>query len=240
VRGLAVALVRRFGYDCIVKPVESTDRQHFGDLIARWRRLLENGSAGCGFDLEKLEPGRFCVLYRDGGGESMACYSEVQVIGFFDNERDFLAFLRCAELPRVMDVDTGTNRDPFPDVADAYLLNYEGEERDRIDRLVGMIDSSLKAETITVSELSLVCGRFNEAFSETNPSVQLIAWGSLPEVLRSGALQEALEEAVDEEVDDEEQPCTRLRALLDDGKFDENDEEHLALVRGFLERLIVA
>lgn len=204
------------------------------DLKNRWRGLLEQGEGACNFDLEKLTPGRFCVLYSDVGG-SMACHSAIEVVGFFEDARDFLSFLRFAEIPRVLDFDTGTNRDPFPDVADAYLLDYGGEQRDGIDRLIGLIDRSLKGEMISASELCLVRDVFNEIFHATNPQVEIMAWGSLAEILRSDDLQEAFEEAVEEEMDEK---LSTLRTLLDADEFDENDEEHLALARGFVERSI--
>ena len=71
---------------------------------------------------------------------AIPCYSALQVVGLFDDMRDFLGHLRFAELPRVLDLDTGTNRHPVPEVADAYILKHEGEYRDRIDHLIGLID----------------------------------------------------------------------------------------------------
>ena len=204
------------------------------DLRSKWRGLLEQGTTGRNFDLELLAPGRFCVHISDAGGESMACYSSVELTGFFDNDMDALAFLRFAEIPRILDCDTDTNRDPCPDVADAYLLKIEADERERIDHLIGLIDRSLKAEVISASELSLIRERFNEAFNSTNPQVQILAWGSLAEVLASDHFQEAFEEEMEEETDEDEKPVTKLKTLLDADEFDENYESHLALARLFL------
>ena len=214
--------------------------ESYQSLRDKWRGLLEQGNAGCSFDLERLTPGRFCVLYRDAGGGSMACYSALQVVGFFDDARDFLGFMRFAEIPRVLDLDTDTNRDPFPDVADAYLLKYEGEDRERIDRLLGLIDRSLKAEMISASELSTIRDDFNEAFSKSNPSVQILAWGSLADVLSSDHFEESFEEGMIEEegVDDDDRAVNMLKALLDADQFDENNDEHLALAGDFLEQSV--
>ena len=209
-------------------------------LRDKWRGLLEQGNAGCSFDLERLTPGRFCVAYSDAGGESMACCSSVVVVGFFDDAKDFLGFLRFAEIPRVLDLDTDANRDPFPDVADAYILKYEGEDRDRIDHLLGLIDRSLKADMISTPDLSVIHHAFNQAFESTNPEVQILAWGSLAEVLSSEHLEEDFEEAMVEEEEEDEngRPGTMLKGLLDTGGFDESNEEHLDLARGFLEQSV--
>jgi len=206
----------------------------------KWRALLEQGQAGCCFDLDRLAPNRFCVAYSDVGGESMACYSEVKVLGFFDDAQDFLGFLRHAEIPRVLDYDTGINREPFPDVADGYLLDLEDEPRNKVDRILALIDRSLRSPMISGSELSTIRDEFNEAFSSTNPSVQILAWGSLADVLSSDHLEEEFEEAMveEEEEDEDDRPGTMFKGLLDTGEFDENNDEHLALARGFLERLI--
>ena len=141
-------------------------------------------------------------------------------------------------MPRILDYHTGDNRDPFPDIADAYLLDLEEELRTKVDWLLGLLDRSLRATVILDSELSAIRGKFNDAFSQSNPSVEIMASGSLANVLASSALEEALEEAADEEVGEDEQPCTQLKGLLDAGELDENNEEHLTLARGFLEQAL--
>ena len=178
------------------------------DLRHKWRGALEQGAVGCDFDLDRIAPGKFCVHIGDAGGESMACYSSVELTGFFDNDMDALAFLRFAEIPRILDYDTGTNRDPVPDVADAYLLKIEADERERIDHLIGLIDRALKSEMVSASELSLIRERFNEAFNSTNPEVQILAWGTLAEVLASDHFREAFNEDMEEEADEDEKPAT--------------------------------
>lgn len=206
--------------------------QSYQDLKDKWGLLLRQGEAACNFDPEKLAPDRFCVFWSDTGS-SGACYSSTELIGSFQDAKDFLAFLRFAEIPRILDFDTGTNRD-VPDVADAYILKYEGEERQRTDHLIGRLDRVLKlpnGEMISESELCLIRDKFNEAFDSTNPSVQILAWGSLAEVLASDHFEEAFEEAM---TDGDERLSTELKALLRDGQFDETNGSHLALARSFL------
>jgi len=205
-------------------------------LRDKWRALLEQGKAGCSFDLERLAPGGFCLAYSDAGG-SMACCSSVVVVGIFDDAKDFLGFLRFAELPRILDYASGDYR-AVPNVADSYILGLADETRTKVDWLLGLIDRALRAPMILNSDLSTIFGKFNEALNDTNPSVQILAWGSLVDVLAADHLQEALEEGMLDEVDEDEQPCTELKALLDASEFDENNDEHLALARGFLEQSV--
>ena len=212
--------------------------ESYESLRDKWRRRLEQGTASHDFGLDELAPAKFCVLYSDCGS-SGACCSANELIGVFEDPRDFLGFLRFAEIPRVLDFYTGTSREPVPGIADSYLLDLEeGAERDRIDNLLGLLDRSLKlpkGEMIPVSELSAVCDQFNISFEGTNPSVQILARGTLAEVLASDRFEEAFEE----EMDEDEKPSTVLKTLLDADEFDENNKEHLALARGFLERSII-
>lgn len=170
----------------------------------------------------------------------MACWSEVRAIGVFNGPKDFLSFLRFLEIPRVLDLDTGTNREPFPDVADAYLLLYEHEQRDNIDRLIGLTDRSLKAPMILKSELSAICDQFNISLEGTNPSVRILAWGNLADILASDHFEEAFEDAMEEETDEDEKPATVLRNLLGAGEFREGNDEHLDLAKNFLAQQVYA
>ncbi len=206
--------------------------ESYEELRSRWRGRLEEGTASHNFGPDELAPGKFCVLYSDVGG-SGACSSSVELVGGFEGPKGFLSFLRFAEMPRVLDFHTCTYRD-IPDVADAYLLSLDEELRNKVDWLLGLIDRALKSLMISTSELSIICDKFNETFDSTNPSVQILAWGSLADVLTSSTLEEPLEEVVNEEVGEDEQPCTQLKALLDASQFDDTDGSHLSLARLFL------
>jgi len=204
----------------------------YRDLQDKWRGRLEQGTAGHNFDLEKLAPGKFCVLYNDFGS-SGACCSDVQGIGLFEDARDFLAFIRHAELPRILDYASGDYRD-IPNITDSYILNLEEELRNKVDWVVGLVDRSLRGDTISAPELYRIFEKFNEAFSLTNPVVQVLAWGRLADILASDHFEEAFEDALEEETDEDEKPATELKALLRNGQFDEANGCHLALARSFL------
>jgi len=209
---------------------------NYDNLRTKWGELVQQGKAGCNFDFERLISGKFCVHISDAGGESMSCYSSVELTGFFDNAIDALGYYRFAEIPRILDWDTNTHKEPFPDVADAYLLKYEAAKRAKIDHLIGLIDRALISEAVSSPELFLICEEFNATFSSTNPEVQILAWGSLYETLSSDYFAEAFDEDIEEETDEDEKPSTVLKGLLDSGGFDEYDDAHLTLARDFFEK----
>lgn len=214
--------------------------ESYEELRSRWRDRLQKGSSHHNFDLSRLAPNKFFVLWHDSGC-SGSCSSTVELIGVFEDARDFLGFVRHAELPRILDYASGDYRD-LPNVTDAYLLDLEEELRNKVDWVLGLIDRSLRGDTISESELSTICSKFNIAFSESNPVVQVLAWGSLADVLTSSSLAEALEEAAaeDEETDEDDSgtPVTTLKRLLATRAFSEHNKEHLALARGFLEQAL--
>jgi len=204
----------------------------YEELRSRWRQRLEESTAGHGFGAE-LSPGKFYVLYSDIGN-SGGCCSEAWVVGVFDDARDFLGFVRHAELPRILDYATSAYRD-VPNVAYAYLLGLEEELRNKVDWLLGLIDRALKRNMIE-SQLPSIWDAFNTSFEGTNPSVRILAIGTLADILASDHFEEEFEEAKEEELDEDQRPVTTLKNLLDAEQFDENDGEDLALARGFLER----
>ena len=175
---------------------------------------------------EELKPGDFYVHISDAGGESMACYSCVQLTWSLETMQDALACLRLSSIPHILDWDTDTHREPFPDVADSYLGKYEAAKRGQIDHLIGLLDRAVKSEAISAPELSSIREEFNAAFSTTNPEVRIHAWGSLPELLTSPYFDEAFEE---------EEDADELKALLDAGTFSEDNSAHLVMARDFLD-----
>ena len=104
--------------------------KYFERMKKKWERRVKLGKAGDCFDPGQLEPGKFCVHLADCGGESMASVSEIETTGYFDSELDFLGYLRFSEIPRILDFDTNTNKEPFPGVADCYLEKYEVDKRE--------------------------------------------------------------------------------------------------------------
>jgi hypothetical protein len=190
----------------------------------KWQRRLKMGKAESCFDSRKLMPRKFCVHPVDCGGTSMSNISEIEITGYFDFPQDFLAYLRFAKIPMILDADTQTYRRPYPLVADAYLLKYETDKRNQLDRLLGQIDKYLLSGAISKEELSNVLDTFNALFMDTNPEVQILASGSVAETLTSPYFKEA-----------EEEISPELNELLDSGSFDENNTFHLDLARSCFE-----
>jgi len=190
----------------------------------KWERRVKLGKAGDCFDAEQLTSGKFCVHLVDCGGESMASVSEIEITGYFDSGLDFLGYLRFSEIPRILDFDTNTNKEPFPGVADSYLKKYEVDKREQIDQLLGQLDKTLISGTVSAKELDIVLDLFNATFLSMNPEVQLLAWGTVAETLTSPYFKES-----------EEEISPELNELLDSGIFDENNEFHLDLARSCFE-----
>lgn len=212
----------------------------YKDLKTTWRQRLERGEGGCCFDLDQVAPEKFYILYSDAGCSGTCC-SHVQAIGIFEDARDFLSFLRFSEIPRVCDFDSGTLREPCADIADAYILKYDVDQRERIDHLVGRIDKMLKSpneEAIFQSELCLIRCMYNEIFSQTNPQVEVVTWGHLEDILASDYFEEEFQEDIEDEVDDNEKSVTTLKRLLDTSEFDESNYSHRLLVKHFLKQTI--
>ena len=205
--------------------------KYFERMKKKWERRVKLGKAGDCFDPGQLEPGKFCVHLADCGGESMASVSEIETTGYFDSELDFLGYLRFSEIPRILDFDTNTNKEPFPGVADSYLEKYETDQREQIDRLLGLIDKALIGGAVSTQELAIVLDSFNASFVGKNPEVQLLAWGTVAETLNSPYFKEA---------DEDQEVPPELQKLLDTSKFDEDNVNHLELAREYFESRFAA
>jgi hypothetical protein len=208
---------------------------NYADLKSKWQDLLKKGEAGCAFDYDKLSPGKFVLHLTDCGGYSMSSYSCTEVTGFFNEPLDALAFLRWVQIPRAMDFDTCTDK-PQPEVADAYLLKYDSDERKLIDHVIGLIDQAMIAGFVSIPKLERIREEFNAAFYDTNPEVQIMAWGDLLQTLCSDYFREAVENDILEEVEESEKPSTVLKGLLDSGNFNESNDQHLSMAENFFAR----
>lgn len=152
----------------------------YATLKTKWRKPTEEREAESSTDNEGNRNGVFCAHISDAGGDSMACYSSVELTQFFDNEKDAFGFLRFSDIPRILDWDSGVRKKGAPDEAEAYLGRYETDKRSKIELLLDIIDTGIaKSEKISKAYLLLVRETFNEIFNTTNPEVQIRAWGNL-------------------------------------------------------------
>jgi hypothetical protein len=211
-------------------PSGVTKMNTFEKMKKKWETRLKMGKAESCFDSRKLTPGKFCVHITDCGGTSMSNMSEIEITGFFDDRQDFLGYLRWAKIPEILDVDTQTYQQPYPTVADSYLVKYEKNERNEIDRLLGQIDKYLISGAISGEQISAVLDTFNATMMNKNPEVQLLAWGSVSETLTSPYFREG---------DEDQNMPVELEDLLENGKFDETKQEDLNMARTYFESRIM-
>jgi hypothetical protein len=204
---------------------------NYEKMKKKWQRRLKLGHAGDCFDPRQLAPGKFCVHLVDCGGFSMASVSEIEITGYFDSNIDLLGYLRFAEIPRILDLDSGSNRTPFLAVADAYLEKYETDQRNQIDRLLGLIDKALIAGAVSAQELDNVLDEFNATFLSTNPEIQILAWGNVAETLASPYFAES---------DEDQALPAELKTLLASHIFNEGNPAHLSMARDYLESRLSA
>ena len=206
-------------------------------LKTRWSKVRQTREVD-NFDYSLLEPGKFCVHMCDEGGQ-MPCRTIVEATGFFDNAKDALAFYRFAEIPRILHWDRRIREDRIVE-AEFYLLKYDVESTRYIEELLELIDDALASKDITEEILSDIREKYNDFFCESEPENQILAWGSLGEILRASCFDEGFKEDMEEEADEgEDLSSTTLKELLDTTAFDENDRKHLEMSRVFLERRFV-
>ncbi|MFC1902398.1 hypothetical protein ACFLX3_05700 [Chloroflexota bacterium] len=106
------------------------------------RRPLADSSA----DNEGNDNGVFCAHITNTGGDSMACYSSVELTQFFDNEKDAFGFLRFSEIPHILDYDSRVCQEGEANEAEAYLGKYTTDKRNKIELLLDIIDEGIKSE----------------------------------------------------------------------------------------------
>lgn len=208
-----------------------TSMSSYDVLKKKWRDLSDSGKATTCFNDETLDPGKFCVHIHDEG-HSGPCGSCIETTGFFEDAKDALAYYRFAEIPRLLQWLSGADTAEPPQEAEAYLRDFEDENRVPVEELLGLIDRALKVDVPAPELLSRIRDQHNELFKDTNPMNQILAWGTVAETLRSPFFAEALEEAAEEP----NEAAGQLKGFLGGGDFDANTPAHLSLAAAFLER----
>ena len=203
-------------------------------LQNKWANVRETREVA-NFDYAKLVPGNFCLHVSDTGGPP-PCRTTVQGTGFFDDALDALSYYRFAEIPRILHWDSRVRTDEIQE-ADFYLSKYDDDKKRSIVDLLQLIDEALISVNISKEQLGVIRVMYNDLFSKTEPENQILAWGSLGEILRSSCFDEGFKENIEEEADMEpdDKYSTMLKELLNTGSFDESNNEHLDLARYFLE-----
>ena len=205
----------------------------YDDLKAKWRGLSKDHKETTCFNDVELAPGNFCVHIHDEG-HSGPCGSCIETTGFFEDAKDALGFYRFAEVPRLLEWLSGAERGESPGEAETYLPVFDEGDRTELERLLGLMDETLRTDAVQPEKLVAIQALHNSLFKDTNPMNQILAWGSVGELLASPFFGEKLREQITED-DTDASSAVELKEVLDAGRFDEADNQHLALAAEFLE-----
>ena len=185
------------------------------------------------FDGDRLNADSFCMWFEDAGG-SGPCAVDVIQLGVFERPVDALGFLRHRSIPEALSWITDRQSEGPVD-ADDYLGSIEDAElKSQMSALLALIDAALAGPAVAPADLVAVRELHNAALGSTNPENQILAWGSLAEVLTSPVLTEALDDLLED--GDDEAYLVTLKGLLADGTFDAADEMNLAMARAFFDQ----
>jgi len=162
-------------------------------------------------------PGKFCVLLSDEGGQ-MPCVTSIRARSYFESKNDFLGWLAWCEIPRIF-----TWHEDEPDISpDAYLSEFDEDFRTEVLACIETIECAIEDPAYDLEE---VLEEFNCTFSDTNPQVQILAYGNdLSSFLKS--LIDWFDADLDEDDENDEETLAAIedvRSKLEKGKFDENN-----------------
>ncbi len=208
------------------------------EMKEKWEELVRREESGNNFNENLLSPGAFCVHIIDGSRDKKGRFTLLEITGFFIDPLDAIGYFRFVSIPVIMNCDTQADGSANPGVAESYLLKYDYEHQQQIDHVIGMMDKVMIAGIASKHDLDIIQVEFNNSFDSTNPTVQILAWGSIFDVLSSPYFANAFEgdnwEGDGYDIDDS-QPV-ELKKLLDSGRFDEHNKEHIGLAGYFFEK----
>ncbi len=196
----------------------------------KWKNAHEKEGLFSWGNLDELTPGKFLVRNSEFG-PSGKCDPSVETTGVFDTAKDALAFIRFTQIPRILSWITGHSEEIYKD-AEIYLPDLDKEDQIKVQTLLENIDIAIKVDGVTPDDLEKIQTEYNGFFDDTNPESQILAWGSLHDLLRSGHFVDAF--IVDKE--EEVKSSITLSELVCSGEFDENNSDHLVLAVEFLKK----
>ena len=208
-------------------------------LRSKWLEVAAKRLPYPGFDYDSLMPESSVCTYLIRVEKCLA-FQAWRLRDSLTAHRDALAYIRFAEIPHILEWDSGIRSEEPLKPAEAYLSAYDESDAKQILELLDLIDRALTSDEITSDMLLQIRELFNQAFEQTNPAFQILAWGSLTETLSDPYFSEALEDAEQDESDETSQSLKVLKDLLTSRQFDENNELHLSLAREFFESCLVA
>jgi hypothetical protein len=195
------------------------------EKITAWRQRLADGNDDVCTNIETLKPDSFCVVLSVCWGGPGGCMMSMLAPEYFDDESDFVAYVRAVEIPRSLHIML-FSEGPVNE-AEKYLPLTDAETRLLLERLIAVTDAALLQDKVTRQSAADVIDAFNALFGR-NSDVQFVASGDVAAVIEC-------ESIVDHIVGDTY--CVRpddgaeeieidVVELVESGRFDPLDELH--------------
>jgi len=179
----------------------------------------------------KIDPNKVILLIEDAGGQ-MPCRTHVVGVSCFDSLENFCGYLFFSELPRILSWSTHFGDQIEHEPARLIALTPE-DLRGQVKELFDILEAILKSEIIDVGKVVDAADLFNAIFENTEPRVQILAWGeNLHDLLLCPDMNLMLEEDAEQ---DEENIAAPLKKLLDNNEFSMINPEHVKMAVEYIE-----
>jgi len=171
------------------------------------------------------------ALIRDEGGQ-IPYRTHTICISCFQSLEDFVGYLFFAEIPRILSWST-YYRDRIEHNNATLVLMAPEDLRVPVMKLFADIESILRSDRIEVTKVLGAIELFNEIFIETEPSVNILAFGENPlDLLLDPYFHTALEE---DAVHVDDNGAEYLKKLIDNNGFSLTNRAHRELAIGYIE-----
>ncbi|HEX2954077.1 MAG TPA: hypothetical protein VHR47_08845 [Bacillota bacterium] len=219
---------------------------NYDRLKSKWLTKVQAGEANDEIDYEHIGPGSFCVRIREGGSAYGPFGAELTLA--FASAADALGYYRFSEIPTHLHAEIkGNTGIETPDLAETYIARLLDPMKTKFTELIAQLDHGLSHDTLPPSELEELRQSINTTMSGLENDYEIEFWGSLKSLLTCEDMQdrlamEAEDLALDEQGEADEDTfdfgdggdLLKLKELLDDGEFDEDNPDHVELAVDFL------
>jgi len=204
----------------------------YSNLKQKWQNIHCQEKAFRWSNYQAFTPGVFCVTCLDCGFSGPCGSAIIETTGFFDSAQDALAFYRFTQIPRILSWITGHHSEKIYKDAEYYLSELDDGIQTVVKDLLEHIDYAIETDRVTPVDLEKIQTEYNGLFDDTNPRSQILAWGSLHDILLSDHCVDAFVEDKENEV----KSSITLSELVSSSEVDENNSDHLALAVEFLKK----
>jgi len=206
---------------------------NYNQLKEKWVKLAGETKAW-DYAEGKFGPNVVGIHFCEGGFSSCGPVFEDHTI-FFDNTKEAVAFYRFAHIPFFLDSETQSNCFPNLEDFDKYMSKLpEGNFKNDLSKLVNELDDYIKKDKNNRDEFASIIELINKIFKNTNYQHEIHAWGPIRDLLKFECFTKMMEDDIELE-EEGNNSVTRLKKLLDAGLFNEQNEDHLELVKEFFE-----